>query len=231
VHFNVTQRGAVEVQGTSEAIAPFARIRVLPSAAPWATLSTAAQKVGIALAERKLYGFASLDCVVCGVRHTEESPVIPSLEEEERFYIVDLDLRMTHAHSALFMFLFMTRCYFDEQGQLRSQQDPSEVRFCALTTSLHAPGAVPAYEALFGLFKSAKLSFDLVTSSGSILVHADQRGQYVSLGTVSARPAKALQELRLALGLFDNGSDGDIFQVLSLLRVAGSQGPQQRTRR
>ena len=45
----------------------------------------------------------------------------------EEFYAVDLDLHMTPTHSALFMFLFMTRTFFDETGQLRSATNSQEV--------------------------------------------------------------------------------------------------------
>jgi len=216
VHFLVDPVKGIDIHGTSEAFAPFARVRVLPSGGDWPQLKAVATQVGKVLAGREIYGFASVDCVIGTAQGYEE-------EKTDPLYVVDLDLRMTNAHSALFLFLFMTRCYFDEHGKLRSRANPTEIRYCALTTCLRAPGSIPPFEQLFARFKEANLSFDLVEASGTVLVHADVRGQSLALGTVGVRQSKALHELTSALALFDNGADTDVFQVLSLLR-GSSQG-------
>jgi hypothetical protein len=143
------------------------------------------------------------------------------LRQGEEVYAVDLDLHMTPCHSALFMFLFMTRTVFDEAGQLRSAANPAETRVCSLTTTLHAPGTMSSYPQLFELFKIAKLNFDLVEDRGTIILQADVRAQCVTLGAVSTSSQKAIAELTAAVELFDRKQDGDIFQVLSMLRMAG----------
>jgi len=190
-------------------------------------LQEVGQKVGAELLRKRIFGFASVDCIVCpasGEAHS--SAFVPrgalgGLRQGEELYAVDLDLHMTATHSALFMFLFMTRTYFDDTGQLRSAANSQEVRVCAVTTSLHAPGTMSGYPQLFELFKAAKLSFDLVEDRGTVLLQADVRAQCVTLGAVSTTSQKAIAELTAAVELFDRKQDGDIFQVLSMLRMAG----------
>jgi hypothetical protein len=207
----------------------FSFFRCLPAGngAPWPLLKEVGQKVGEELLRKKLYGFASVDCILCpATGESHSSAVVPrgsvsALRQREEFYAVDLDLHMTPTHSALFMFLFMTRTFFDETGQLRSATNSQEVRVCAVTTNLHAPGTMSSYPQLFDLFKIAKLNFDLVEDQGTILVQADVRAQCVTLGAVSTTSTKAIAELTAAVELFDRKQDGDIFQALSMLRMAG----------
>jgi hypothetical protein len=149
--------------------------------------------------------------------------VFQGMPEGVTVYGVDLDLHLTTAHSALFMFLFMTRTFFDEAGYIRSRVSPKQVRVCAVTTNLHVPGTMSSYPGLFDMFKEAKLSFDLVECMGTILVHADVKGQCVAMGAVSTTAAKAITQLTSAVQLFDRNTDGDVFTVLSMLRLAGGK--------